>query len=127
MSRAQTLSTYPNIVVSGTYTPTLTNVTNISSNTSYQCQYIRVGNVVTVSGAVSITATATGSVQLGISLPVASNIGGSNTCAGTSNNASGAYPGSVYGDGTNKRAQVNIANHPTSSLLHYFSFTYQVI
>lgn len=59
-------------ISSGTYTPTLTNVVNISASTAYQAQYLQVGNTVTVSGRVDIdpvvTATAT---QLGISVPVA--------------------------------------------------------
>ena len=60
---------------SGTYEPTATNLTNISGLTVNEAQWLRVGNVVTVSGVitdVSITASgATTSFEL--SLPVASS------------------------------------------------------
>src|SRR5438552_1367658 len=37
---------------SGSYTPRLTNVANLSASTAYTCQWMRVGNTVTVSGKV---------------------------------------------------------------------------
>src|SRR5688500_4743620 len=43
-----TISDLP-VLTSGTYTPTLTNTTNLDGSTAYECQYLRVGNTVTVS------------------------------------------------------------------------------
>jgi len=60
--------------VSGTYTPTVTSTANIQSASATECQYIRVGNVVTMSGSFSIdpiSASTTTSIEL--SLPIASN------------------------------------------------------
>jgi hypothetical protein len=56
--------------ISGTYVPSLTNTTNITSSTAVFVSYIRLGSVVHVSINGSVTPTATGSVQLGFSLPV---------------------------------------------------------
>jgi hypothetical protein len=46
-------------VSSGTYTPTLTNTTNITSSAVTNVSYIRVGNVVTVTVGIQITPTTT--------------------------------------------------------------------
>jgi len=61
--------------ISGTYTPTLGNVTNVAASTLNQdFQYIRVGSIVQVSGSIAVdpTSAATQTV-LSITLPIASN------------------------------------------------------
>ena len=61
-------------VTSGTYTPTLTNVTNVAASTPVQLQYSRVGNYVQISGRVSIDLTTTLlASQMDMSLPIASD------------------------------------------------------
>lgn len=61
-------------LASGTYSMTTTNVANITSSAGGPCQWMRVGNVVTVSGALTFTPTSAGvSTQLRISLPIASD------------------------------------------------------
>lgn len=113
---------------SGVYTPTLTNVLNLAASTAYQCQFLRVGSVVTVSGKVDIDPTASGSVQLGISLPIASNIGTAEDCGGTA-----AAPGvagqcaAILGDATNDRAQLELIAVDLTNKAMAFSFTYRVI
>lgn len=119
------------ILASGTYTPTITNVTNISASTAYQCQYMRVGNTVTVSGKVGLDITAVGAYEAGISLPIASNFGADEDCAGTGEGITSA-PGaadSVYvkADITNDRASLNGNDNDTSNHSHFFMFTYQII
>jgi hypothetical protein len=114
---------------SGTYTPTLTNVANVTASTAYQCQWMRVGNVVTVSGKIDIDPTTTLlATQLGISIPVASNIGATEDCAGTAFASGIAGQGAaIRGDAANDRAELvyvcaDITNQPM-----YFTFTYEVI
>src|SRR5690606_32796918 len=72
-------------VLSGTYTPTLTDSVNVTTSTAYACQYMRVGNVVTVSGKVDVTATTDGGTEtiLAISLPIASAFTQDYQAAGT--------------------------------------------
>ena len=112
-----------------TYTPTLTNVANLDGSTTYPAQYMRIGNVVTVSGQVDIDPTAaTVSTQLGISLPIASNIANANECAGTavsSNTISEA--GAILGDPTNNRAQLTFLTTSTVNHPMYYTFTYLII
>ena len=64
--------------VSNAYTPTLTAVTNVTGSTAYSCVYCRVGNTVMVFGQCDINVTATGNVNLRVSLPIASNISSTN-------------------------------------------------
>lgn len=113
---------------SGHYTPTLTNVLNLAASTAFQCQWLRVGNTVHVSGRVDVDPTAAGSTQLGITLPVASNLGAAEDCAGCAFASGIAGQGAaILADATNDRAQmqwvaVDLTNQPM-----YFTFTYEVL
>lgn len=114
---------------SGTYTPTLTNVANLDASTAWPCQWMRVGTVVTVSGQVDVDPTTTGvSTALGISLPIASNLGSPYDCAGTaamhgtSNECAG-----IYADATNNRAEMGWKAVDDSNQPRFFTFTYRII
>lgn len=75
-------------ICSGTYTPTITNGTNISATTAYKCQWMRVGNVVTVSGRIDIDITTTLLANsLNITLPINSNFTEFTSAGGTANSA----------------------------------------
>lgn len=115
-------------LASGTYTPTLTNVTNISASTAYVCQYMRVGSVVTVSGKVDIDATSAGAVELGMSLPIASNFSAEENCGGVAScDSSGEDPMAIFADFTNDRATFQANKTGTSNHGHHFTFTYRII
>jgi len=74
----------PAPVESGTYTPTiLSNSGNVTAiATSGPFQYLRVGNTVTVSGAINITTNANGTVNCAITPPISSDFTDQYTCAG---------------------------------------------
>jgi len=117
---------------SGTYTPTLTGVTNVSSTTAFTCQYMRVGNVVTVSGKISVTATTNNSqTVLGISLPIASNFAAEENCGGLAhtinNTAADQHGASIYADATNDRATFEYYETHGSADVFTFTFTYRII
>lgn len=116
-------------VASGTYTPTLTNVANLDASTAYECQWLRVGNVVTVSGRVDVDPTAAGGTltRLGISLPVASAFTTNRQCAGVAYSYSAIATAYIVSDATNDRAEWQIPAAFTSNGEFYFTFTYQVI
>ncbi len=117
------------VTASGVYTPTLFNVANVAASTAYQCQYARVGSVVTVSGKVDVDPTlAATSTQVGISLPVASNIGALEDCCGTAF-ASGiaAQGAAILGDMTNDRAQMQWISSDITNQSMYFHFQYRII
>lgn len=70
-------------IASGTYTPLLTAVTNVESATADVWQWLRVGNVGTVSGALNIDPASAASVTLGFSLPIASDFTSATQLGGT--------------------------------------------
>lgn len=113
-------------LLSNTYTPTLTNTTNISSSTAYVSGYSRVGDAVHVFGRVGITPTASGLCVLGFSLPVASDITSVANLGGTFCTRTTSLAGSVAGDATNDRATFGIVAPSTTALDCMFSFSYTV-
>lgn len=122
-----TLSLAVGDVVSGTYTPTLTNVANLDGSTAYQSQYMRVGATVTVSGRVDMNPTAAATLtQLRMTVPVASNFGGAEDCSGVIANYAGVV-GQIRADTTNDAALAQLTNVTTANDEFYFTFTYQVI
>lgn len=116
-------------ILSGTYTPTLTNTANIDASTTHVCQYLRVGNVVTVSGYVNVDPTTAGvQVTLGISLPIASAFANPEDCGGTASatNLAGQVAG-IFADAANDRATMSWLAVDVTSHAMPFSFTYRVI
>lgn len=116
-------------VISGTYTPTLTNVANLSASTAYSCQYQRVADVVTVSGRVDVDPTAAAAAtQLGLSLPIASNLANANECAGVAFAPGIAGQGAaILGDATNNRAQMEWVSADVTNQGMWFTFTYRIL
>jgi len=115
-------------LASGTYTPTLTSVANVASSSASVCQYMRVGDVVTVSGKITIQATALlTSTSIGISLPVASSFANDFQCGGTGAPIGANSAGPIYADATNDRAEFNYVSADTTSRAFHFSFTYRVV
>lgn len=114
---------------SGTYTPTLTNILNISASTAYVCQYMQIGNVVTVSGKFDIDPTTASSlVRLGISLPNSTNFTADHQAGGTGTNVTVlGYTGPIIADPTNDRLEfaINVSTD-VSNLSYYFTVTYLI-
>ena len=118
-------------IFSGSYTPTLTNTTNIASSTASTLYYTRVGNVVAVFGRVNITATATGNTLLGISLPIASALTTNGQVAGMGSLTSSTVANNTFGrinaDATNDRAQFQLNSTLTTNQTYSINFTYVVL
>jgi hypothetical protein len=115
---------------SGTYTPTLTNTTNIAASAANAAQYMRVGDIVTVSGQVTIdpTAASTASV-LGVSLPIPSNFSSAIQCSGVAAcNASAGLCAAIQADATNDTAiLIWVTTADAASRVWTFTFTYRVL
>ena len=113
---------------SGTYTPTYTGLANVDSTTAYTCQYLRVGDTVTVSGYVMINATADNTTtRLSITLPVNSTTSSVNYANGTIAQVGGGTAGSIIGYGANT-AEIGfsvLAN--TGDVYYSFIFAYRII
>lgn len=113
-------------VYSGTYTPTLTGVTNIDAVTANVCQYLRVGNVVTVSGMIGVDATATGNYTFRASLPIASNFTSASQCNGSLTASGGLGYSRIVADTVNDAAQFDGNTSSTAGNNSSFSFTYLI-
>jgi hypothetical protein len=74
-----------NRLASGSYTPTLTRVTNIAigGTTAYTCYWKRTGTVVTVSGQFDADPTAAGLCEVGMSLPIPSTLSAASELGGS--------------------------------------------
>jgi hypothetical protein len=116
-------------IIAGTYTPTLFNGSNVdSSSVTVPWQYLRVGNVVTVSGSITIDATAAAATSTNVdaTLPIASNLANVGECAGNLN-STGSVGGAIRADTTNDRSELFYNSQSTSAVTFYVIFTYQII
>lgn len=112
---------------SGTYTPTITNSVNVTASTPRQAQWFRVGNVITVALTVDVQATTTATItDMGISLPVATDITNAWNLAGTGAASELNEVASVQGDAANDRATAAWVVQTASNHSVYFHFTYLV-
>lgn len=116
------------VFADGTYTPTLTGVANVDASTAFACQYMRVGDTVTVSGKVEVDPTAAAALtQLGISLPIASDFSAQEQCAGFIISPGTNGYGQIYADATNNRAEAFWVPGADSNQPFFFQFTYRVV
>ena len=116
-------------VKSGKYTPTLTNVTNVSTSAvdSNVFKYTRVGDVAHVSGWLTFTATAANTLTvLELSLPIASNITSPEDVSGVANTLGGGY-GQVRENSTNNTAKMYVWPTTTGNVVWYLEFSYVII
>ena len=116
------------LFANNTYTPTLTGVTNVAGTTAYASQYLRIGSTVTVSGKLDVDPTLTVLTQVGISLPIASNISSPEQIAGTAFSPDiVSLGGAILGDATNNRAELNYVTTSLANQSLYFTFTYRIV
>ena len=114
-------------LTSGTYTPTVTNKSNIASvGTVTDAHYFRIGNEVTVRGRFIATPTATGATEVYVTLPVASNLAAATDLVGTGY-VDDYLTTAIIGDPTGDQAII-VANVASTSALNFlYDFTYTVV
>jgi hypothetical protein len=112
---------------SGTYTPTWTGLANVDSVTSFSSQYMRVGDTVTVSGWVTINATADNTpTSLSFSLPINSDTSVVNRLNGTGVEQGGGVAACLSGYGTNF-GEFEVLPSVDTSVNYSFHFTYRIV
>jgi hypothetical protein len=118
-----------NTIISGVYTPTLTNTTNITASTPFECQYLQVYDVVTVSGRVTIQATAIGACNLKMTLPVASTFTAVGQAGGTlaTTTSGGTAQGGIIADIIGDKFEFRFTATNTVSTDYTFTTTYQIV
>jgi hypothetical protein len=112
---------------SGTYTPTWTGLANVDSVTSFTSQYMRVGDTVTVSGWVTINATADNTpTSLSFSLPINSDTSVVNRLNGTGVAQGGGAAACLSGYGTNF-GEFEVLPSVDTAINYSFHFTYRIV
>lgn len=116
-------------LTSNTWTPTLTNVSNVASSTAYAGRWIQVGSVVTGSIGIEVDPTsATTSTEVGFSLPVASNFTLFHQFIGTVTTTTIGYTGAAVADTTNDRGRLLFTSDASAaSTTFLISFSYTVL
>ncbi len=110
----------------GSYTPTLTATTNISSVTLIGAHYSRIGNIVNVSVQASVTTSAAAPSDLTISLPISSTLGAANvsgSCGWSSATSTGG--GWVEANVTVVEARFYVTNNAAG--VFGCNFTYEIL
>lgn len=116
------------VIQSGTYTPTiLSNSGNVTAiATAGPFQYLRVGNTVTVSGAINITTNANGAVYFAITPPISSDFTDQYACAGVMGiqglNYTSAY---IYGNNVDELIGEAVTTSNGGATFH-MHFTYLI-
>jgi len=113
---------------SGTYTPTVTNVSNVASSTTNLSYYYRVGNLVHVFMQLGLTPSVTGNMTARVSLPVAQNIAASTELVGmgVAWNSGTPIHLEIQGDAANNEAQVRASNSSGVGITAQLHFAYTV-
>lgn len=130
VARASPVSTDPQNVYSGTYTPSFTTGTNVTGASGSAMTWMRVGNAVTVSGGVTVTTTAGSatSSDFQMTLPVASTLASLVQLAGAgSYQALNSESYMIFGDSSTHRAAFTFKSNNTAARNMAFTFTYVVI
>jgi hypothetical protein len=110
-------------IASGTYTPTITDISNVALSDSYLAKWTRVGNVVTVAGHVDTGPTASGAFSFRMSLPIASNLANYNELSGTT--CDPGVSGRIYADAANNEALFDLTA-PTGTRGWTYVFKYEI-
>lgn len=116
------------VLASGTYTPILTLGANAAAATvDSPFTYLRVGNAVTVSGRVVVTAAAAGVVTVEMDPPIASNFTAAGQCGGGgAANYSPYAPILISPDTVDKRVRAQCSAATTAATQMFFSFLYNI-
>ena len=115
--------------VSGSYTPTITGVTNVASSNTNVCFWSRAGRMVTVTGYLEVDPTAGNTAtEFRLSLPIATSFTGGNSgkVAGAMVGLDGAASGSILADIAGNRASFRYTT-PASAANMGLSFTFSYL
>jgi len=115
------------VTASGTYTPTWTGLANVTSVTAFSCQYMRVGDTVTVSGWVTIDPVSDNTpTSLSFSLPINSDVSVVNRLNGTGVTQGGGAAASLSGYAVNF-GEFEVIPSLATAVNYAFHFTYRIV
>jgi len=115
-----------NNISGGTYTPTTTHISGITATVPHICQFIRIGNIVTVHGSVNIQSNGAGTGLMRMSLPIPSNFTSVENLNGLMVSKPNNFLGSLTADTTNDEISA-FFDQTSVSQLYTFSFSYEIL
>jgi hypothetical protein len=107
--------------------PTATNVTNLDASSASFANYAVVGTTVMISGQMTLDPTATGSIVVRFTLPVASDFTAARQAAGVVSSSNRTIVGTFNADTTNDQILITADATTTASTTVQFSGTYALI
>lgn len=119
-------------IASGTYTPTLTHIGNVTSSSASGFKWLRVGQVITVTGSLSITPTAGVETvtTIAVSLPIPSDFTDVNDGSGVGianlNLTQSPRPASFVADTVANRVEMSFYSLLATSVVYKVNFQYEV-
>lgn len=116
-----------NTITSGIYLPTAANVSNTSAITIDTAQFMRVGNVVTVSGRIAFTNTLNSPSQISITLPVATVVSSVRNVAGVGNENTAMKSAIIRGRTGTNDALLEVDGLNSSTYTIYYTYTYRIL
>lgn len=116
-------------LVTGVYTPSLTNGANIDSTTAFETAYYRIVDRVTVFGKIQADATAAASTSttVNMSLPIASNFSQQHHLAGTGYLFNNGVPARIVASTANNNAEFRWLSAVTTNQDVFFHLSYRII
>jgi hypothetical protein len=115
-------------IASGTYSASVTATSACTVNSTYTSQWMRVGNVVTVSGAVNVTTSGTGNAYFYMTLPIPSSFASFSQAGGNCSSSEVSSVWQIGAESSGTRVVFNTAGIPNTSAHSYFySFTYLIV
>ena len=114
-------------LLSGTYNPTASSLANFTTVTPHSAQYQRVGNVVTVSGAIDIYPSGTGGSSFNLSLPITTAFINTHQAGGSGCTNVVYEPCFIRSVTSSAVVEFGMSITYNSGHTLYYSFTYQVI
>lgn len=112
-----------------TYTPTVSNKSNVSTVTTNAAMYVRLGSSVLVAGQILVLVDAAGAASFQLSLPVASNFSAGTQLAGHASSGESPNAAATFqANTTNDTAQLNWTEEAGSlNRLFGYLFMYRII
>lgn len=120
------------IVASGTYTPTASNTTNVTTITPLLARWQQIGDVVTVFGQVNVepTSAVAALIEFNLSLPVPTGSLGGFTMAGTCSSTTGSSV--IYGNAGIIEQAIGAARFQMTGVVNilygvFYSYSYNIV
>ena len=119
---------FPSIkdIYSGTYTPTATAISNITSITELETLYIKIGDIVTVSGQMNIDPTSASTLtELYLSLPIDTNFTSVVDASGSITSSVGNN-GKISANASEDKAIMQFIGANAANSTYAFTFQYRI-